>query len=117
MGTFNVTMEIGDTQGQRFEQLKALVDTGASITTMPSSLLRRLGVSPTRVGRFKTADGYVFERGIGDTHMRIQDMEIVASVMFGDEGIFLLGAQTLEGLMLGVDLTNKRLVPVEGLVM
>ena len=49
--------------------------------------------------------------------MRIQDMEIVASVMFGDEGIFLLGAQTLEGLMLGVDPTNKRLVPVEGLVM
>ena len=117
MGTFNVTMEIGDTQGLRFEQVKAHVDTGASITTMPSSLLRRLGVSPTRVGRFKTADGNVFERGIGDTHMRIQDLEIVASVTFGDEGIFLLGAQTLEGLMLGVDPTNKRLVPVEGLVM
>jgi len=37
--------------------------------------------------------------------------------VFGDEGIVpLLGAYALEGLLLGVDPINKRLVPIEGLL-
>lgn len=117
MGIFHVTMEVGDPQGRRFESVSALVDTGASITVMPESLLRRLGVAPTRVARFQDASGRIQERGVADIPLRVEGMDVTASVMFGEEGIFLLGSQTLEGLQLGVDPTNKRLVPVIGMVM
>ena len=48
MGTFNITIEIGDPQGQRFEEIDALVDTGATMTAVPTFILRRLGVVPAR---------------------------------------------------------------------
>ncbi len=55
MGTFTYTIDIGDPQGQRFERVEALVDTGASYTTLPASLLQRLGVRPFTKGRFRLA--------------------------------------------------------------
>lgn len=110
-------MEIGDPQGQRFETIDALADTGASLTMMPESLVRRLGVTPTRSLDFKNASGVVESRPVADTHMRVEGMDIISAVAFGEEGIFLLGAQTLEGLNLAVDPVNKRLLRVTGLMM
>ncbi len=44
MGTVKVSIQIGDPQGRRFEQVEALVDTGASDTVIPGTVLERLGV-------------------------------------------------------------------------
>ena len=41
MGIFNVALEIGDPQGQRYETVEAMVDSGAAYTIMPASLLTR----------------------------------------------------------------------------
>ena len=41
MGTFSVPIEIGNSAGTRFEPVDALVDTGASYTLLPASLLRQ----------------------------------------------------------------------------
>ena len=35
MGTFQVAIEIGDPYGQRYETVDALVDSGATYTSMP----------------------------------------------------------------------------------
>ena len=35
MGTFRVTIEIGDPAGRHYETVEALVDTGATYTTVP----------------------------------------------------------------------------------
>ena len=51
MGTFQITVEIADPAGQRFEPVEMLVDTGARFTKVPEDLLERLGVpvrAPTR---------------------------------------------------------------------
>ncbi len=118
MGTFNVTIEIGDPQGQQFEEVVALVDTGATLTSAPASLLSRLGVIPVRQGTFEFADGRHVQMDIGETRVRVEGMETITSVLFSEEGVApLLGAMTLEGLLLGVDPFNRRLVPVEGLLM
>jgi len=54
---------------------------------------------------------------MGETKVRVEGMETTTWVLFGDEGTTpLLGAMTLEGLLLGVDPFNERLVPVEGLL-
>ena len=42
MGTFLVEIELGDPEGRRYETVEALVDTGATYTTVPGSTLRRL---------------------------------------------------------------------------
>ncbi|MBI4311341.1 MAG: aspartyl protease family protein [Chloroflexi bacterium] len=118
MGTFRQTIEIGDPQGRRYERVEALVDTGASYTTLPASLLRKLGVEPYEDVEFHVADGRRVVRSIGQTWIRIEGRRVMTIVVFGDEGASpLLGAYSLEGLRLDVDPTNRRLVRTPGLLM
>ena len=117
MSTFLVELEIGDPEGSRFESVDALVDTGATYTYLPASLLSRLGVAPHRRMEFVLADGSRIERSFGRTWVRIDGGAEVSPVIFGDEGATpLLGAVTLEIFGLGVDTVNSRLIPVAALV-
>ncbi len=117
MGAFTYPIDIGDPQGQRYERVEALVDTGASYTTLPASLLRRLGVQSMGRRRFRIASGQVMEREVGQTWIRIDSEAHVQLVVFGTEDQALLGAFSLEGFGLAVDPLGKRLVQVEGLLM
>ena len=72
MGVFRVEMEIGDPQGERYEVVEAMVDSGASYTMIPAPLLRSLGVTPLSSGSFKLADGSRIELDIGQTWMRLE---------------------------------------------
>ena len=118
MGTFTVTIEIGNPQGQGFEQLDALVDTGTTLTAVPASLLESLGVTPARRGTFRLANDQSVEMEMGETRVRVEGLETSTWILFGEEGApVLLGALTRAGLLLGVDPFNRRLVPVEGLLM
>jgi clan AA aspartic protease len=118
MGTFRARIEIGDPQGQRFVPIEALVDTGASYTTLPTSLLRGLGVSPQERAVFDLADGREAELNVGETSVRIDGRARTVPVVFADEGTEpLLGAVTLEIFGLAVDPLRQRLVPVHRLLM
>lgn len=117
MGTFDVTVEVGDPRGERFEAIEALADTGASHTVLPSSLLRRLGVTAHTRAPFRVADGRQIEYDVGRTWVRVVGREELTLVVFGEEAQALLGAMTLEALLLGVDPVERRLVPVPGLLM
>ena len=118
MGIFSVDIEIGDPDGNRFESVRALVDTGASYTTIPSSVLREMTVTSHDRVTFILADGRRIQRDVGRTWVRIQGKSEITLVVFGDEDPeSLLGAYTLQGLLLGVDTPNERLVPVPGLLM
>lgn len=64
MGTFSDGLEIGDFQGQVWETIQALVDTGSSYTWIPRLLLERLNVGPQFQREFETADGRVVQRDI-----------------------------------------------------
>ena len=114
MGIFYVDLEIGDPQGQRFQTVEALVDTGANYSFMPKSLLSELGIVPNAKRRFVLADGTRIERDMGETRFRMRGAVHTAPVIFGDEDASpLLGATTLEIFSLGVDPVNKRLIPVD----
>ncbi len=118
MGTFRVSIGIGDPQGQQYESLDALVDTGATYTTLPGSLLRRLGVPSDRRVEFELADGTIIEQDVGQTWVRIDGATAIVPVVFAEEGSEpLLGAVTLEIFLLGVDPVRQRLIPVRGLLM
>ncbi len=113
MGTFRVQIQIGDPTGQRFESVEALVDTGATYTTLPASLLARLGVVPHTRDALILADGRRVERDIGRTWIRVDGRAELTLVVFGDpDSPALLGAYTLEGLRLAADPVGRRLIPV-----
>ena len=118
MGTFSVPIAIGDPQGENWVELDALVDTGASIVSVPASLLIDLGVKPAAQHRFRFAQGGVRNMDIGEARIRVDGLETGTLVAFNDEGTPpLLGALALEALFLGVDPVGQRLVPVDGLMM
>lgn len=118
MGTFSVTIQIGDLQGQQFEPVEALVDTGASDTVIPRPVLERLGVAVQGSWPFTLADDRVVEYDIGQASIRINDTVRIVLVVFGEpQGPALLGASSLEVFHLAVDTVHQRLTPVTGLLM
>ena len=118
MGTFNVEIEIGDINAANWGPISALVDTGASMTAAPASVLRALGVEPMTTELFQFAAGERRWMPVGYARMRLEGKEIITQMMFNDEGTpALLGAVALENALLGVDPVGKRLVPVEGLML
>lgn len=117
MGTFNVDIGIGDTGRERWTTLSALVDTGASITAVPASVLRELGVEPSMRRRFESAHGEFREMDVGQTWVRIEGEEVFTFVLFNDEDTTpLVGAMALEMAFLGVDPVRQILVSVHGLM-
>lgn len=112
MGTFSAAIEIGRPDGSEFETVNALVDTEASLTAIPGSILLRLGVTPHTACVFELADGREIERAVGRTWLRVGDRAEITLVMFGDEDRSpVLGAISLHSLLLAVDSPNARLVP------
>ncbi len=116
MGTFRVSIEVGDPAGQRYETVEALVDTGATYATLPAPLLHALGVVPHARDIFVLADGRRVERDIGRTWIRVDGRTELTLVVFGEPGTQpLLGAYALEGLRLAADPVGRRLTPIPGL--
>ena len=117
MGTFSVQIAVGDPDRGRWTTLDALVGTGASITSVPASVLRDLGVAPMTRRRFRFAQGETRMMDVGQTWVRVEGRERITLVLFNEEGTPpLLGALALEGVFMGVDPVGQKLVPVEGLM-
>ena len=118
MGTFSVPISIGDPQGENWIEFDALVDTGASVTSIPGSFLIDLGVTPAAQHRFEFAQGERRIMNLGEARIRVEGRETGTLVVFNDEGTPpLLGALALEALFLGVAPVGQKLVPVDGLLM
>ena len=117
MGAFSVKIEVGGLDAQDFEEVEALVDTGATTTVIPGAMLRRLGISPTRRETFEYAGGERVDLDMAEAKARVDGRETTTWVIFGEEGSSaLLGAYTLEGVFLGVDPYGQKLIPVRGLL-
>jgi clan AA aspartic protease len=118
MGTFRVSLDIGDLQGSRFETVEAPVDTGATYLTIPRPLLESLGVHPLERRLFRLGDGRTVEYEVGIVSLRIDQRTLPVLCVFGDSTSRpLLGAVALETFGLAADPVGRRLVPVPGLLM
>ena len=118
MSIFRYPLQVGDPQGSRFEEVEALVDTGATFTVVPAQVLQRLAIDRKEKVRFRLADGSVIERDIGETQVRIDGRIVATVVVFGeDDAPALLGVYTLERALLAVDSVGQRLIPTDALLM
>jgi len=115
MGIFNQTVRLTAVDGRRSLDIDAMVDTGASYTIVPGSLLRELGVSAVDRFRLVLADGRQVEYDLGRVFASIDGRTELTLVLFGEENTSpLLGAYTLEGLRLAADPVHQRLIPAVG---
>jgi clan AA aspartic protease len=113
MSTFHVTLGMADRFREQYVAVSALVDTGATYTAVPESLLDGLGIEREEIRRFRIADNRVVEYPMGETRLRLEGREFTAPVIFApDDATPLVGMTTLEILGLGVDPVEEKLVPV-----
>ena len=116
MGTFYMPIEIGGVDRERFETVDALVDTGATYSAMPATVLRSLGVSPFDRRTLRLADGNRIYRDLGEMSVRINGSVQFTPVIFSDDASNpILGAVTLEQFSMAVDPVAKRLVPTDSI--
>ncbi len=114
MGTFRYRMEVGRSDTGPFEQVEAVVDTGATFSQLPHSLLARLGVSPVEKREFTLADNRKVVRDIAVVTVRLEGrIRPTVCVVGEDGGPSLLGAVTLETFGLAADPVNRRLIQAE----
>jgi len=98
--------------------LELLVDTGATYTVIPASVLKSLDVEPIRSIGLRLADNRVIEKPLGEIGIEIEGYKASATPsIFGDEGVYLLGSVTMEQLGLAPDPISKKLKPTEALLM
>lgn len=117
VGVFQVEFQIGDPQGERWEPLRASVDTGSSYTCVPEEMLRRLGVEPLGRREFVLADETPIDRDIGQTWVRIGEEALINLIVCSPAGETpLLGSFTLEAFGLAVDPVRRRLFRVPRLL-
>ena len=102
---------------ERYEELELTVDTGSTYSWIPRAVLERLGVEPTRRGRFRTIEGRVVERDIGHVFVEYGGEVAPTTVVFAEPGdACVMGLHALEALGLEVDPTTGQVRKSEALM-
>ena len=114
MGEVRAMLGIWAADGSDLQHIDMRVDTGASYSQLPGKLLRDLGwvpnLPPRRAG---LADGTLTMVEMGEVKIQYDDVNLVRVFIFGEKDCpKLLGSDTLQGLGMGVDPVNHRLVNV-----
>jgi predicted aspartyl protease len=102
----------------KWEDVEVLVDSGVLFTSIPRSILERLGLKPIAKQKFRVYGGGIVERDIGGAAVEYGERRAIVPIVFGEsEDMSVLGATTLESLGYQVDPVSKRLKPTELLMM
>lgn len=94
----------------RSEKVDAIVDTGSTLTWLPEDVALRLGLRPTEMDTFRTGDGRVVERPIGDAHIECEGRRRSVTIAYARPGdACVLGVTALEAMKLEVDPVTRTL--------
>ena len=114
MDIFNVTIAVANVHGETYEDVDVTVDTARDYTSLPADMLQRLAVPVSGQAISEMADGRQVPSDTGWARVRLEGQEVYTRVIFAQEGeASLLGFVTLGKAALGVDSTNRRLIPVK----
>jgi clan AA aspartic protease len=111
VGLFAVTIEVAHPIERQFIMVEAVVDTGASHTILPTSLLEELGIRPIDEVTVGFGNGDESVCRLGEARVAHDGQERTCIVIFGVDDVYLLGATTLELFNLAVDPVRQELVP------
>lgn len=88
---------------------KFLVDSGAVYSVVDLDILKKLELVGTRTMEFELANGQTIKKKVGEASFEYKGQRVTSPVVFGDKGVFLLGAVTLETFGLILDPINRKL--------
>jgi len=113
MGMFEVKVGLANPSApQRTQQVSLLVDTGATLSWIPRSVLEELGVAAVSRLPFTLADGSELTRDTTGVLMVVDGRKAMVPAAFGEPGEeAVLGVTALEILGLVVDPVGQKLVP------
>jgi clan AA aspartic protease len=111
MGQVYVTIGVGNHEGGDFIEVEALVDTGATHTTLPESLMDQLHIDRRGSRYFNSAAGAPIKMDMGQAWVSFDNRKWICPVIFGGDDLYLMGATTLEAFDLVVDPGGNQLVP------
>jgi predicted aspartyl protease len=94
-----------------------LVDSGAIYSLLPVKELKKLGIKPVREEEFSLGNGEKVTKKVGNALFELQGKIGAAPVIFGDEGVYLLGVTALESMGLMLDPLRRELMPAPMLLM
>lgn len=112
MGMFEVNVKVANLNApDQPSEVSLLVDTGATISWIPRSLIENLGVRAFSSLPFELADGRTLQREVTAVLLQVDGRKAPIEVAIGEQGeVAVLGANALEGLGFMVDPVAKRLV-------
>ena len=91
---------------------RAFVDTGATDTFLPASVLRKLGIQPSARRTYELADGTEQELPIGFGVIEVLGQAAGGTLVFaGEKEEPLLGVTVLESAGFWIDPQRERLIP------
>ena len=96
--------------GKKALQRRMLVDSGATYSVVPEDDLERLNIKPDSTQTFVLANGKEIKKSVGEARFTWKNTERTAPVVFGDKGVYVLGATTLEVMGLVLDPVNRKLM-------
>jgi len=113
MGFTSVNVKISNpVKADGMIALELLVDTGALYTVVSSERLEKIEIPRLGKRMFKTADGRIVERSIGEALMNLKDELRHVPIAFGEAGdVEVLGVTALEIFGFEVDPITKELKP------
>jgi predicted aspartyl protease len=115
--TFLKAKVINPEQPKKSQECEFLVDSGAVYSVVPLSILKKLGIKPTSSEEFILANDEVIKKPIGNAYFEYENKIRAAPVVFGEKGVFLLGATTIEALGMILDPIRRQLKPLPMVLM
>lgn len=115
MGMTDITLTVANPQDPgKKTKVTFLVDSGASFTSLPTIVVKQLGIRPKFEETFSLADASIIKRKIGNAFVTWQGREVATPVILGERGDKpLLGAITLESLGVVLDPLKRTLRPAD----
>ena len=117
MGFIHVNVDISNpADPNSAEEVRVLVDTGATLSVFPASLLEGMGIKRIGQRRFRGFGG-VITRDVGTINLRYGDAVAGVTVVFGEENDpAIMGVTALETLGFHVNPVDGELHRVEMLI-
>lgn len=102
---------------KKTKELEFLVDSGAVYSVIPKEVLKDLGIKFNFYQEFILANGEIVKWPVGNILFEYKNKKVAAPVVFGEKGVFLLGATTLEALGMILDPIRRELKPLPMVLM
>lgn len=118
MGLTYVRIHVSKEKGGPTRSFRVLVDTGATYSMLPRTVLEALDVPPEDRVLIRLGDGRRMERPLCAVYVRYGTRAAWTQVLMGERGdASVLGALTLEELRLQIDPRSRRLREVKEALM